>query len=292
VKKQLTFGYAIRSFVGHLEGTGKAAHTITNYRQDLQLFERFIQKKLVRRPIQVDQLTLKDLRTYADYLRSEGFHDNTRRRRLLTVKRFLEYLTRRGRLDVDLGSRLPAPHKIEKVPRVHGAEKLLERARALEGEGRLALRNRVLLCTLLETGCLVSEVARLQFEHFDFERAVLNVSGKSARSIPISQQLLAQVAALRESGPGRFLFLGFNRFGPLAATPVTPRGVEMLVKAHASKLGVPGLTPRGIRHSVVVGWARSGIEIPVIRERLGLKTDYAFRAYAPLLREQETAKEQ
>ena len=165
------------------------------------------------------------------------------------------------------------------------ASKLLEIARGLEGEGRLALRNRVLLCTLLETGCLVSEVARLQFDQFDFERGVLEVQGKAARSIPISQQLLAQVASLRESGPGRFLFLGFNRFGPLAATPVTPRGVEMLVKAHASRLGAPELTPRVIRHSVVVAWARSGVEIPVIRERLGLKTDYAFRAYAPLLRD-------
>jgi site-specific recombinase XerD len=282
--KKLTFAYASRSFVGFLEGTGKSAHTIANYRQDLGLFERFVSRRLSRKPLLVDQLTLRDLRAYAESLRAEGFQDNTRRRRLLTVRRFFEYLTRRGKLSVDLGKRVPAPHKIERIPRVQDAELLLGRVRGLEAEGLLALRNKVLLATLLETGCLVSEVARLQFDHWDFETASLAVSGKSARRIPVSQVLLAEVASLRERTSGKFLFLGFNRFGPLTSVPVSPRGVELLVRAYADRLGSPELTPRMIRHSVVVAWARRGVEQKQIREWLGLRTDYAFRAYAPLLK--------
>lgn len=94
----------------------------------------------------------------------------------------------------------------------------------------------------------------------------------------MSQGLVAEVASLRERSTGKYLFLGFNRFGPMTATPMTPRGVELLVKAHA------GVTPRTIRHSVVVGWARRGVEQARIKEWLGLRTDYAFRAYAPLFK--------
>lgn len=282
-KRQLTFSYASKSFVGYLEGTGKAAHTIANYRQDLGLFEKFVGSKLTKKPILVDQLTLKDLRTYAEYLKSQGFHDNTRRRRLLTVRRFFEYLTRRGRIEVDLAKRVPAPHKIEKIPHVHDAAEMLKKIRKLPSDSLLQLRNRVLLTTLVETGCLVSEVARLRFDQFDFDGAVLEVLGKSARKIPVSQMLLAEVASLRERCPGKHLFLGFNRFGPMAATPMTPRGVELLVKAHADRIGPVTLTPRTIRHSVVVHWAKQGLTQPRIKELLGLKTDYAFRAYAPLV---------
>jgi site-specific recombinase XerD len=287
--RALTFAYASRSFVGFLEGTGKSAHTIANYRQDLGLFERFLNQKVSRKlpgakSLLVDQLTLRDLRAYADYLKTQGFHDNTRRRRILTVRRFFEYLTRRGKLSVDLGKRVPAPHKIEKVPQIRDAEELLRQVRGFEGDALLQLRNRVLLSTLLETGCLVSEAAKLQFDQWDFEKSMLSVSGKSARQIPVSAQLLAEVASLRERVSGKYLFLGFNRFGPLTATPMTPRGVELLVRAHSERLGAPELTPRMIRHSVVVAWARQGVEQKQIREWLGLKTDYAFRAYAPLFR--------
>ncbi|MFN7684125.1 MAG: tyrosine-type recombinase/integrase [Oligoflexia bacterium] len=284
--KQLTFAQASHSFVGYLEGTGKASHTITNYKQDLGLFERFVMTRLSRKPISVNQLTLNDLKTYSEYLRAQGFHDNTRRRRLLTVRRFLEYLTRRKKLSVDLGRRLPAPHKIEKVPRVTDAAQILDRVREIETDGLLQLRNRVLLATMLETGALVSEVAKIQFDQWDFDRAVVTVHGPSSkreRPIPVSQTLLAEVASLRERSPGKFLFLGFNRFGPLTATPMTPRGVELLVRAYAERLGVPELTPRMIRHSVVVMWSKKGARREQIREWLGLRTDYAFRAYAPLL---------
>jgi integrase len=65
-------------------------------------------------------------------------------------------------------------------------------------------------------------------------------------------------------------------------TPISDRAVELLTRAYAGSLGVPGLTPRAFRHSVVVLWNQRGLSRSDIRERLGLKTDYAFRAYEPL----------
>jgi len=280
-KRKLTFAYVMKSYTGYLRGTEKAEHTIASYQSDLRLFERFVHEKLSRNPVMVDDLNLSDLKKYAEYLRSAGFHDNTRRRRILTVKRLFEYLTRRGNLDLDLARIVPAPHKVEKVPRVVHAGELLARVKELKAESLLQCRNRTVLWALLETGCLVSEAAKIRASDFDSESRVLNIRGKNARPVPISRDLLKAVQELKNRTGSDILFVGFNRHGPMTQTAMTPRGVELLVRAHEPVLG--DVTPRMIRHSVVVQWAKEGHPREKIRDWLGLKTDYAFRAYAPLL---------
>jgi site-specific recombinase XerD len=283
MKRGVTFSYAMKSFTGYLRGTEKAEHTISSYQSDLRLFERFVHQKLSKKPVTISQLGLADLKRYAEYLRAQGFHDNTRRRRLLTVRRLFHYLKKRGRLELDLARRIPAPHKVEKVPRIVDAGALLAKVRELPSESPLERRNRVLLWVLLETGVLVSEAAILRDEHFDSEGGMVDVPGKQARRIPVSRELLHGVADLQKRNRGaRYLFQGFNRHGPISGTAITPRGIEMLVKSFRPLLGK--VTPRMLRHSVVIHWAREGHDQEKIRGWLGLRTDYAFRAYAPLLR--------
>ncbi|NDD90503.1 hypothetical protein EBZ37_00220 [bacterium] len=282
-KRGPTFAYAMRSFSGYLRGTGKAEHTIANYQSDLRVFERFVHEKLARKRVLVSDLNLPDLRKYAEYLRSQGFHDNTRRRRLLTVRRLFQYLKKRGKLNLDLGRKLPAPHKVEKVPRVIEVDELLEKVKRLPQETHLQSRNRSLLWTMLETGALVSEIAALRLEQVVLESSCIEVLGKNARQIPISKDLRAALHQLGELNRGSsFLFQGFNRHGPVGNTSITPRGIELLFKRHQADFGK--ITPRMVRHSVVVHWARRGETQRKIQEWLGLKTDYAFRAYAPLIK--------
>ena len=83
--------------------------------------------------------------------------------------------------------------------------------------------------------------------------------------------------------PEGWIFFGFNKFGSLGS-PMTARGVEMLVKHYGPALGSPGLTPRTFRHSVILRWFEEGIPQMEIQNRLGLKTTYAFRSYIPLLK--------
>jgi site-specific recombinase XerD len=283
MKRVVTFSYAMKSFTGYLRGTEKAEHTIASYQSDLRLFERFVHQRLSKKPVTISQLGFADLKRYAEYLRSQGFHDNTRRRRLLTVRRLFDYLKKRGRLDLDLARRIPAPHKVERVPRIVDAGALLAKVRELPSESHLDCRNRVLLWVLLETGALVSEAAVLRADHFDSESRVVEVPGKQARKIPISRELLQAISELQKRNRGAWhLFQGFNRHGPISGTAITPRGIEMLVKGFRPLLGK--VTPRTLRHSVVIHWAREGHDQEKIRSWLGLRTDYAFRAYAPLLR--------
>lgn len=274
---------AIKSFVGYLEGTGHAAQTISSYRSDLGTFSRFLEKELAQKPVRLEHLSRKDLSQYSEFLSIQGFKSNTRRRKLLTLKRFLTYLSRRKKLKLNPSEQLPAPYKVERIPKTLDADRILTLVRSLPAETLFLKRNRALLWTLFETGCLVSELPRIKKSSVLQRdgKSWISFEGKSPRQIEISQELGVELESLT-SGDSH-LFTGFNKYGSLGG-PITPRGIELLVKHYAAEWDSPDLTPRMIRHSTVVLWHRMGHSQDEIQKRLGLKTDYAFRTYQPLFK--------
>ncbi len=288
-KSYYEFPAALKSFVGYLEGTQKSAHTIKNYRLDLLSFRDFLEDIKDEAPRKLANLTPKEVERFHDHLKAQGLKTNTRRRKLLTVQRFLGYLSNRNKVPMELARRLPTPHKIERVPSTVPFDALLEAVRALPQETVLDRRNRALLWTLTETGCQVSEVGLLKFSHFKrlpSGEGAVEIPGKAIRTLPVSDELVSVVEQLKSGAPSgpsgeRWVFEGFNKFGSLGG-PISSRGVELLVRAYGARLGFPNLVPRTFRHSVVLHWYRQGLKAEQLRERLGLKTDYAFRVFEPL----------
>lgn len=293
--KPLTLAYALKSFVGYLEGTEKSAHTIKNYKSDLVSFQNYLEKGLGSAPVALAEVNYDDLERYHEFLKAEGLKTNTRRRKVLTVRRMLKYLTLRNKLTLDVGRKIPAPQKIERIPLTVSYSDLLQAVRKLPADVEIQARNRALLWTLVETGCLVSEVTPLRFEDWKVlprEQSEIDVppayyvtfGGKAARAVPVSSDLYQEIERLRiKAGERQPIFLGFNKFGSLGA-PITARGIEMLVKSYAPRLGFEILTPRTFRHTAVIEWFKSGLSRAEIQKRLGLKTDYAFRTYDPVFK--------
>lgn len=298
--KSSEFPYAIRSFLGYLEGTSKALHTIKSYRLDLLSFQRFLQSEQSlsgHRAIPLESITSDNIERYHSWLKSQGLKNNTRRRKLLTVQKFLNYLVQRKKAPVETAVKYPTPHKVERIPHIVPIDELLTAIQALPDETLLDFRNRVLLWTLAETACLVSEVTRLKYGSWgvrsesqgSHSQAVcwVDFGGKSPRKVPVSEKLYQAILDLKSKAGSSekeedWIFLGFNKFGSLGA-PITTRGVELLVKHYAHPLGFPELTPRTFRHSAVIHWFRKGLTHQEIQMLLGLKSQYAFRAYDAIL---------
>jgi integrase/recombinase XerD len=290
-KGSATFATSLKSFLGYLEGTEKAAHTIKSYRLDILAFQKFLEKSGSTPAIALSDLTERDLARYAAEMKEEGLKTNTRRRRLITVQRFLGFLVKRKKLDERLGSKIAAPHKIERVPLTVDASDLMMAIGGMPETTLLDLRNKALLWTLAETGCQVSEVAKLTYESYSRVRgksAKIEFPGKNARELPVAPGLVELVerlehrAATSPRGASDCLFTGFNKSGSMGH-PITSRGVELLVRAYADPFGMPGLTPRTFRHSRVLQWLSEKMPEAEIQKRLGLKTAYAFRVYGPIL---------
>lgn len=282
----LSFAYALKSFTGFLEGTGKSKLTIESYLRDLQTFRGFLENRFGAQDISLKRLQTSDLDSYQDYLKASGLKANTRRRKVLTVRRLFTYLTKRNRLSVNVSHNLPAPTKVERIPQTFDYHDLGVKIRALPESAALEIRNKALLWLLWESGAAVREVCPLEFSAIETHAAgfAIAMGLRDRRSVPISTELRALFQKLFDvSVSERWMFMGFNKAGPLGGA-ITARGVELLVKAYGVKLEIPTLTPRGIRHSTVTHWLKRGDSEDDVQARLGLKSDYAFRVYRPLVR--------
>jgi site-specific recombinase XerD len=284
------FPRAIRQFLGHLEGVGKASSSLSTYKVDLGAFQKFLARGLGSRPVTLSKITRSDLEQYSAWLIKQGHRPNTRRRRLLVARRFLNFLHQRKRLGFEVGRRIPTPARVERIPHTTDARELVSRIRALSTSSEIERRDQVLLWLLTETGCATSEPRRLRAEHFAISAAgtpEVRITAKTPRSVPISRELHEAVLDLIRIQSERvkkspWLFEGFNRFGPMSGA-MTGRAVELLVRDYSGHLGEPRLVPRMIRHSVVMEWARQGIPQDEMQRRLGLRSRYAFRTYGPMI---------
>ncbi|MBL7715780.1 MAG: site-specific integrase [Bdellovibrionales bacterium] len=270
--------YFIKSFMGYLEGTGKSSHTIRNYGIDLQAFQNYIDALTPKR-ILMTQILPEDVLQYSDYLKAQGLKTNTRRRRVLTLRKWLRYLKSRGKIGFDLADQIPAPGKLERVPKRISRSELLQKIDALPDDEPIHGRNRALLRTLAETGCLVSELVQLRFE--DFKKGSVRFLGKRERTVAISDRLFSEVQGLKKfytSASHCFLSYGKSRFTQI---PLTARAVELLFRQLEPAI-LPGFDSRTFRQAVILDWMSDGISEQEIQKRLGLKSKYAFRVYFPL----------
>ncbi len=291
--REVSFAYAIRSFVGHLQGTHKSEHTIRNYRLDLLAFQRFMEASLPKERCHLSLIGTRELLAFQEALKQKGLRANTRRRKVLTVRAFLKYLVLRRQAPKEAAQQVAAPEKIERVPLTTSAELLRTKISMIPIETLLDLRNQTLFSVLLETAAQVSEVCLMEWGHWseiDARSHWVQIVGKNPRKVEVSLELRALIERLKnrirpqpETPEARYLFLGYNRFGSLGK-PISSRAIELLVRSYSSTLAVERLTPRTFRQSRVLEWFQSGVEAAEIQRRLGLRTAYAFRAFEPILR--------
>jgi integrase/recombinase XerC len=278
------FERAKKTFLGFLQARGKALNTIKNYACDLGELGVFCEEK----GLDFQKLGLPELEAYHLALQERGLKPNSRRRKLMTAKTFLRYLS--GRMDVStVGSeKIVPPEKVEKPPKLVARAAVLGIARA-QADTDIGWRNRALVGVLLDTGMLVTEALALKPEDCTYyeDRAVLSVGGKRARSVTVTAESAKALRALAErmqaAGRGHF-FHGFSKAGPNPER-MTSRGVEILFKTWAKAHDLKNLHPRTLRHLYVIHALLDGRGEDEIMRSLALRTPYPFRVYRPLIQE-------
>ncbi|MCM0606065.1 MAG: tyrosine-type recombinase/integrase [Xanthomonadaceae bacterium] len=281
-----TFGRAVHSFIGHLQGTSRSQQTIASYKSDLNQLSLYLKKRFPKDYEQLSKLTPAVLGEFMIAMDQAKEKTNTKRRKLLTIQKFLRYLSSRKKISTVLSNRIPTPHKIEKSPQMFELKSVLTAIEKLPADSHLLSRNKLILWMLAETGCQVSELCGLTFDDFtNGERPNVVITGKSARNIPISQELRIAVFEHRQFSAGsHYLFRGFSRAGALPGK-ISDRAIELVVKSYRAELGEKNLTPRAFRRTIVMQWFEQGLTQAEIKSRLGLKSDYAFKLYEPLLKQ-------
>lgn len=316
LRDKITTNIIIQDFLDYLLTIkGYSQHTLESYKNDLVWLLRFMQIRNGKCNPEDYEKTRKNGKTYIDYtlipisdisiedIQGLTFPDlyaflgfaardlknseNSRKRKVTTVKRFFRYLyLTRHLIDTNPAEELEAP----KIGRPQPSYLTLEQSQSLLDlpKGRHEIRDKAILTIFLNTGLRVSELCNITIT--DLQSELLHITGKGNKDrtlflneaclqaladyLPIREDLLR-----RQKKDSNYLFLSQQ------GTKFSSRGIEHMLEKYIIELG---LNPREytvhtLRHTCATLMHRYGkIDIKTIQQVLGHESTQTTEIYTHL----------
>jgi site-specific recombinase XerD len=251
-----------------------ADDTVAVYRRDLSAFTTWAEGLGLRGPERIDR---RALRRYLAHLDTAGYSRRTIARKASVVRRYFDWLRRRGVVERDPTIGLSAPKGEARLPRVLRDGELTvlldePSPRSDPGSEAIQARDDAVLELLYGSGLRVSEVCTLRVGDLDLPRARVTVWGKGSkqRAVPMSAPAVEAVrrylavpdgGAGQATGPDGQRYLFANRRG----RPLTPRDVRRIVDRRS-----PSPThPHALRHTFATHLLDGGADLRAVQELLG-----------------------
>jgi integrase/recombinase XerC len=253
--------------------TALAPASVTAYRRDLDAFVEWAGRLGLEDPTAVDR---RALRRYVAFLTTRGYARRTIARHVASLRRYFDWLRRRGRIEVDPSARLSAPGHDGRLPRVlrrDEIEVLLDESPPPTDdpvEAALSQRDRAVLEILYGSGLRVAEACGLRPVDIDLPRSRVTVWGKGSkqRTVPLSAPA---VDALRQwLDQGRAVLVDADTpddvvFVNRRAHPLTPRDVRRILDRRAAGPA----HPHALRHTFATHLLDGGADLRAVQELLG-----------------------
>jgi len=259
---------------------GKSAKTISGYQMVLNNFSWFCQNNQYP---DVQKLTPIHVRNFLWYLASEPNRWNstspavkkpasqtTVNHYYRALRTFFNWLYKEQLIPQNPFDHLKTPKIQKKVIQALSAKDIEQLFEECSGKSAIDVRNKAIVCTFLDTGLRVSELADLNIDDIDFDTGSILVrhgKGNKQRIVRVgsrAQNALWRYLTIRATDNKR-LFMNRNN------QPLDVRGIKILIK----RLGVRAkikLHPHQLRHTFAVSFLRSGSDVFSLQYLLGHST--------------------
>jgi integrase/recombinase XerD len=193
-------------------------------------------------------------------------------RALSAARGFYRFLLLDGHVKADPTAEICAPQGGQKLPRFLTQEEVERLLAAPDTSTPEGVRDRALVELLYATGLRVSELAALTVASVDMDGGVLFCTGKGSkqRRVPVGrsavdwlQRYRAARRVLLAGRESQRLFVGY------LGAPVTRQGVWAMLKRHAAKAQIRGVTPHVLRHSFATHLLEHGADTRSVQAMLG-----------------------
>jgi site-specific recombinase XerD len=217
------------------------------------------------------QLTREDVREYLLYLVDAGLSSSTVSNHLAAIRTAFDKMCLR---QVTYG--LAVPRKAKKLPVVLSPDEIISLLQAAPSQ-----RDKLLLGLMYATGMRVSEVVRVRWRDFDFDRRLINVwqgKGRTDRQVTLPVCFESLLTELSKSSAGEdFLFPCEQSFASREgdrrgrrSRHMSPRTAQRIMKRAVCIAGIKKqATPHSLRHSFATHSYENGCDIRRIQKLLG-----------------------
>ena len=253
----------LEKFISYLEiEKNYSPHTVLNYRIDLEVFLKFIDKTPLEK---VDYLFL---RKFLAQLRTQHYRARTLTRKLSSLRSFFKFLHREGFVKENPAILLMSPKLDKTLPKFLSEDEIVKFIEAASIKSASGKRDRAILETLYSTGIRVSELVSLSVSDVDLISNIAKVSGKGKkeRIVPIGDKALDAIRDYLQDRHhnSRALFLNKN------GTRLTDRSVRNIVNKHITAACLTQkISPHVLRHSFATHMLNRGADLRSVQELLG-----------------------
>jgi integrase/recombinase XerC len=240
---------------------GASAHTIRAYRKDLELFFESAP----------EEIGLSEVRAFVASEIGRGVEKSTASRRLASLRSFMKYLHREGRIRSNPAKLVPTPKLPMKLPRFLTVDETFELVEKPKGMGFMLARDRAILELLYSSGLRVGELASINSGDINLKDRHVRVRGKGGkeRIVPVGKKA---VEALKLYNAERMLLsrtadaLILNRSG----ARLSERSIRRVVHKYSRLAALSGkVTPHTLRHTFATHLLQGGADLRAIQELLG-----------------------
>lgn len=281
-----TMNDEVKRFLAAEAARNLAEGSLELYRRALGELTAWMKSKNVHRP---QQVTARRLDDWVTHLNELGLSDGVRQSRVMLVKRFFAWLTRRGEVLTDPAASLELPKVKSPLPPVPpSGEELAKLLDALPMDAPIQSRDRAVLEVMYGCCLRLSETLGLDVNDVDVDGCLLKVrkgKGGKGRVVPIPRQT-AEVLNVYLEQRGRLL----KRSQTTEALFLTRRGqrltkdtVHFLFRKLRLAAGLKRFHPHLLRHAGAVHMLRGGGELRHVQELLGHSDPQTTKGYLRLV---------
>lgn len=262
----LLFGQAIKDFLDWAKRKGMREQTLRGYKVDMNQFQRWLAIEW-NGPIFVDEVELKDIEGFIDYLAKEkNSKPRTINRKINALSTFFKTMRKKRVIDenpMEDFERIKVPHS----ERVYLTGEEIERI--IQAVDHPVLHYFVLM--MAYTGIRVNECIHLTLDDVNLEERyidVINGKGGKNRRVPMNDRLVGHMRDYLETSrpeTDSLYFFALKRTGT-----VSEQYVNRVLKEATEKIGFQKhVTSHILRHSFASHLVKQDTHVAVIQRLLG-----------------------
>ncbi len=247
-------------------------NTILAYRSDLQRMVNYLRGNGIVSPEQVTETQLNSFILSAE---REGLKASSLVRLISSIHGFFDYLTKKGIIKEDPSERIKAPKAEQAKQEIVSVEELETLLTAPDTDTPKGLRDRAMLELLYATGIHLNSLLSLTLSQVHLRYKVLTVSvGEQNRVLPLGKPACDALEVYLEHGREAFKkeksdpeLLFYNKAGE----QMTRQGFFKRITEYTKKTGLPNITPRILRNSMINHLMSNGASYAGVHQLLGTK---------------------
>jgi integrase/recombinase XerD len=253
------------------------------YRRDLRRYAEFLRSRGETDPARIGEDVVHAYVRHLETLQRDDGHRqlaaSSVARAVVAVRSFHRFCAREGLVARDPSEEVGAPRVPAGIPKALDEEEVGRLLHAVTGDDPLAQRDRALLELLYGTGIRISEAVGLDLDDLDLDDGTIRVLGKGSkeRVVPIGRGARVAVDAYLRDGRLALRRTRMRRATDVDAVVLNARGGRIsrqscwaIVSRAGERVGLDGrLSPHVLRHSCATHMLDHGADLRVVQELLG-----------------------